>query len=281
MDGRTPGIGPATLVCHCLLLEAADGLTLVDTGIGTADIARPHERMGPALAAMLRVQLRQEDTALAAVQRLGFSRDDVRHIVLTHLDFDHAGGIDDFPAARVHVLGREARAARRRNTPLARQRYRPPQWIHPDESGSWQLYEAAGGEPWFGFEAVRGLVGLPPEVLLIPLPGHTWGHAGVAVQTDGGRWLLHAGDAYFYAAEMDQRDPRVTPGLAAYQWLMEVDRRARLSNQRRLRALVGQHGDAVRVFCAHDAAELAALHEVSRTGREAPARSEQATAPPP
>lgn len=29
---------------------------------------------------------------------------DVRHIVLTHLDFDHAGGLDDFPEATVHML---------------------------------------------------------------------------------------------------------------------------------------------------------------------------------
>src|SRR3546814_15732883 len=32
---------------------------------------------------------------------------DVRHIIITHLDFDHAGGIEDFPAAAVHLTGRE------------------------------------------------------------------------------------------------------------------------------------------------------------------------------
>src|SRR3546814_2886084 len=58
------------------------------------------------------------------------------------------------------------------------------------------------GERWFGFEAVRDLDGLPPEILLVPLPGHTWGHSGVAVQEDGGGWLLHAGDAYFYRGEV-------------------------------------------------------------------------------
>ena len=31
-DGMTPGLGPATIVCHCLLIEAADSLMLVDTG---------------------------------------------------------------------------------------------------------------------------------------------------------------------------------------------------------------------------------------------------------
>ncbi|MFD0510570.1 MBL fold metallo-hydrolase [Streptomyces aureus] len=31
---------------------------------------------------------------------LGYAVDDVRHIVLTHLDLDHAGGLPDFPRAR-------------------------------------------------------------------------------------------------------------------------------------------------------------------------------------
>ncbi|WP_051484150.1 MBL fold metallo-hydrolase [Rhizobium sp. CF080] len=45
-----------------------------------------------------------EDTAAWQIQSLGYPARDVRHIVLTHLDFDHAGGIADFPRARIHVL---------------------------------------------------------------------------------------------------------------------------------------------------------------------------------
>ncbi|MGP3965322.1 hypothetical protein ACTWPT_56180 [Nonomuraea sp. 3N208] len=44
---------------------------------------------------------------------------------------------------------------------------------------------------------MRQLNGLPPEILLIPLAGHSRGHSGVAVDT-GATWLLHAGDAYFF-----------------------------------------------------------------------------------
>jgi glyoxylase-like metal-dependent hydrolase (beta-lactamase superfamily II) len=148
---------------------------------------------------------------------------------LTHLDFDHAGGLEDFPEATVHVMQSEMETARDRRGFIASQRYRSNQW---DEVKHWQYYTAAG-EPWFGFEAVRDLAGLPPEILLIPLVGHTHGHAGIAVQTAEG-WLLHAGDAYFYRDEMNPSQRRCTPGMRAYQWMMEVDRTARLQNQDRL-----------------------------------------------
>jgi hypothetical protein len=40
-----------------------------------------------------------------------------------------------------------------------------------------------------------------------------------------------------------------------YQWMMEVDRAARLSNQERLRQLSLTKND-LRIFCAHDVSEL-------------------------
>ena len=93
------------------------------------------------------------------------------------------------------------------------------------------------------------------RILLVPLTGHTRGHAGVAVRADGG-WLLHAGDAYFFHGEMDPAGYRCPPGLRLYQRMMEVDRRARLANQERLRGLVKERAGQVRILCAHDAVEF-------------------------
>jgi glyoxylase-like metal-dependent hydrolase (beta-lactamase superfamily II) len=202
---------------------------------------------------MNRPQLVERDTAIRQIERLGFDANDVRHVVLTHLDFDHAGGLDDFPQAKVHLLEAERDVATRQRTWLDRHRFRPRQWR---SASRWIAYPAGGGEPWFGFECVRGLAGLPPEILLVPLFGHTMGHAGVAVREDG-RWLLHAGDAYFHRGELDARGYHCTPGLRAYQKLMEQDRGLRLANQRRLRELARRHAPQdVRIFCAHDAVEL-------------------------
>lgn len=244
------------LVCHCFLVETpAHGLVLVDTGLGLRDGREPRPRLSPFFLNLDRVKLLEQETALRHVERLGFKARDVRHIVLTHLDFDHAGGIEDFPEARIHVLRAELEAARHEPQGfITRNRYRPMQW---DEGVRWHTYEA-DGEPWFGFRGVRDLQGLPPEILLVPLVGHAWGHCGVAVRTRGG-WLLNAGDAYFNQAEMDPADPSCPPGLRAYQRMREVDRPARLHNQERLRELVRTHGGEVRVVSGHDAAELAAL----------------------
>ena len=71
--------------------------------------------------------------------------------------------------------------------------------------------------------------------------------------------MLHAGDAYFYRGEMDPHDPSCPIGLRAYQTMMEVDRQARLTNQRRLRDLVRTHCGSVRVMCAHDHVEFEAF----------------------
>jgi glyoxylase-like metal-dependent hydrolase (beta-lactamase superfamily II) len=248
MDGRTPSIlQRGHLACHCLLVETDTSLVLIDTGLGLRDVAEPKRRLSWFFLALVSPDFREEMTAVRQIEHLGFDARDVQHIVLTHLDFDHAGGLDDFPNATVHMLASERDAALARTTWLDRQRFRPQQW---SSRNRWRVYQASDGEAWFGFDRVQALAGLPPELVLVPLIGHTFGHAGVAVQRDG-KWLLQAGDAYFFHAEMDVR-PRCTPGLRFYQWMMEKDRRARLRNQQRLRELRNTHASEVEVFCAHD-----------------------------
>lgn len=254
---------PGKLVCHCLLIETEAGLVLVDTGFGLEDIADARSRLGSAFVTVTRPRLLAEETAAHQVERLGFRRDDVRHIILTHLDLDHAGGIADFPNATVHLHAPE-HAAAMAPTPRERQRYRAAQWAHGPR---WALHEPAG-EPWLGFECARDLPGLPPEILLVPLLGHTRGHAGIAVDV-GGSWLLHAGDAYFHRAEIHPEDGACPASLRGFQALVQVDKVKRLHNQERLRELAREHGE-VRITCAHDPVELARLAE--RSEPEAAAR---------
>lgn len=253
MDGRTESIvRRGELTCHCLLVETDAGLVLIDTGLGMGDVRDPYGRLSRVFLALLRPDFREEMTAVRQIERMGFSADDVRHIVLTHLDFDHAGGLDDFPLARVHLLAAEIETAIAQRTMLDRMRYRPQQWSTHE---NWIAYEPGGGENWYGFRRVRELQGVPDDIVMIPLAGHTYGHCGVAVRRDDD-YLLLAGDAYFYHAEMHPTHPHCTSGLAAYQWIMQKDGQERLTNQARLRELRRTHPEHVQLCCSHDVTEF-------------------------
>ena len=251
---KVPGLMPAELVAHCLLVEGDEGLTLVDTGFGLLDVADNGRRLGRSFTLMTGARLDRAQTAFEQVRRLGHRPEDVRDIVVTHLDLDHAGGLADFPWARVHVHRAELDAARN-PTRRERLRYVAAQWRHgPD----W-VEHTAEGDDWFGFGAVRAV---GEGVLMIPLHGHTRGHCGVAVRRPGGGWLLHAGDAYFHTG--DKETPRsCPPGLRAYQSGLAVDGGQRRQNLARLQELHGLHGPGgdgqVTVFCAHDRSELEEL----------------------
>jgi len=251
-------VTPIRMVAHCLLVEGESGLTLVDTGFGTADLAT--RRMGREFILGMRPALDPAETALAQVRGLGHDPADVADIVLTHLDLDHAGGLGDFPGARVHVFADELAAARSPRTFLERRRYLAGQWAH---NPAW-VEHAVTGEDWLGFEAVQAIC---DEVLLVPTRGHTRGHCAVAVRRPPGGWFLHAGDAFFDAGEIETPS-RCAPGLAAFQRMMQTTP-ARKQNQQRLRTLHADHGPAsgaseiVTIFCAHDASQYDALADVT------------------
>jgi glyoxylase-like metal-dependent hydrolase (beta-lactamase superfamily II) len=259
---RTMSLNGRRLICHVLLVETpADGLVLVDSGLGSADYAAISSRLGKAFAyGFARPVVDPSLAAVEQVKALGFDPKEVRHVVLTHLDLDHVGGLSDFPWATVHVHATELDTAMTRKTMSARGRYRPPMWAHKPHFQSY----SAEGEKWFGFEAVRQLAGLPEEILLVPLIGHSTGHCGVAVESDQG-WLLHAGDAYFDPREVHQAKRQCAPGVALFQTLTMTDRKQRMHNQTRLRRLIAQHPD-ISVFSAHDPGGM----PQSQTGRVMP-----------
>lgn len=118
----------SALVCHVLLVESDRGLVLVDTGFGLRDCENP-ARVGP-FRHVIRPAFDPAETAARQIETLGFRRTDVRHIVVTHFDFDHIGGIGDFPNAFVHVTTAEARGAVHTPSLRERIRYRSVQWAH-------------------------------------------------------------------------------------------------------------------------------------------------------
>ena len=240
---------PERAVCHCLLIETdRDGLVLVETGFGLDDIERPSESLGDDFLAFAEPVLDPEETAIRQVERLGFSPADVRHIVLTHLHGDHSGGLPDFPHATVHLHEAEYRTLTDPNAP--HHQYGVDHFVKAHRAHGPRWAPSLPGDSWFGMDAAR-LDGLPDDILLIPLPGHTPGHSGVAIRLQD-RWVLHAGDAYFYQGEVEADPPVSHPEFDFVQENAQVDRDLRLDGLGLLRRLHRKHGDEVEIINAHD-----------------------------
>lgn len=230
--------------CHCLLIECDGRLTLIDTGIGLQDIARPQERIGQPAIDAAGFQFHESLTAVRQIEQLGFQTSDVTDIVLTHADPDHAGGLADFPAATVHLSAEEF--ARLES---GHWRYSPIQFDHQPR---WAT-NAQSAEHWFSLESRQILNRGELDVRMIPLFGHTLGHCGVATR-HGNRWLLHVGDAYYLRVELSTDDHPVSQ-LAAMRADDDEQRRRSLAQ---LRRLWQEHSAEIELFGYHDFTEFAA-----------------------
>ena len=237
-----------SMPAHCLLVELPDRLVLVDSGFGLADGATP-ARLGPSRF-LLGASHDPKFSAVRQVEKLGFQATDVRDVVLTHLDVDHVGGISDFPQAVVHCTADEHGAA---TQPHAREklRYRAVQWAHGPQ---WSL-ASPGPLEWKGFTGCTPLFG-GGDVVLVPMPGHSRGHAAVAVRSGQDAWLLHAGDAFFHRGSVERTPvPRL---VRTFEATVGVNLTQVRENHQRLAALASSD-PSVTVFCAHDPVQLAAL----------------------
>ncbi len=244
----------AQAIIYCLLVETNDGLVLVDTGFGRQDYSEP-SRLMKLFTYWMGVPRKMEETSAYQIVELGYTLEDVQHIVLTHLHLDHAGGLRDFPKAQVHVYLPEYEAAMNPRG-LIERAYDPAHWSHGPK---WVFHQTVA-PGWFGFEYLRIIEGLIPEIMLIPLPGHTRGHCGVAIATSNG-WLLHCGDAAsplhrdtdLHGLEGTKHTADILPGWFARQMIGP--------HVPRLRKLIQEHGDEVEVISSHDSYSFAKAQE--------------------
>jgi len=172
----------------CLLIESEQGSILIDTGLGLDDYAHP-TWMTNLFRVVTIVPFDVNEAAVNRIKQLGFDPEDVRHIVLTHMHFDHMSGLPDFPRAKVHVHRREYDSfTDGKLLQWTDAAYIPRYIAHKPE---FVLYDTVDSK-WYDFDAIR--LPFQPEMYFIPLFGHSYGHCGVAIKTANG-WLFQAGDS--------------------------------------------------------------------------------------
>jgi glyoxylase-like metal-dependent hydrolase (beta-lactamase superfamily II) len=171
-----------------ILLETNQGLTLIDSGLGVQDYAHLSRKINLYLA-LGHFARDPNEAAIHQLKRLGYDPVDVRHVIMTHLHFDHAGGLRDFPQAQVHIYKAEYEAMLHPRGWLESYGFLKEHFVHHPR---WVVH-AARGEKWYDFDIVR-LDGFEPKIFFVPLPGHTRGHCGVVIKTTTG-WHFHVADA--------------------------------------------------------------------------------------
>jgi glyoxylase-like metal-dependent hydrolase (beta-lactamase superfamily II) len=156
-----------------LLIECRDGLVLVDTGLGEHC---PQGYVSTAPWALLQ-----------GLQALGIKREDILHVVITHGDFDHAGGLT------MATTG----GGRQTTFPGAVHHLQRAEWeeIHAPHRRSAEAYDAASLAllPAGKLHLVDGEEVICPGITVRLSGGHTRGHQVVEIRS-GKHLALHLGD---------------------------------------------------------------------------------------
>lgn len=174
------GGGRVSVPVPFYVIEHPDGVALFDCGYH-ADLADPQDSYRQALTSQdLDISFAPQDLAAASLERLDIDPARVRYVVLSHLHFDHAGGLHQLPNATVVVQRREWEAGANREVAarhfLARRFYNHGHVVK----------QVDGEHDLFGDGAVTCL----------PSFGHTPGHQSLRVRSAAGDHILVADACY-------------------------------------------------------------------------------------
>lgn len=184
------------MTTNCLLVRSGDELTLIDTGLGDK-----HDAKFLDMFAFEEGAERLPD----AIRRAGYEPEDIDHVVLTHLHFDHCGWntrevdgtlVPTFAKARYWLNRGEVEHARHPNE-RDRASYLPVNWEPLFEAGVVELFDDEA-EP-------------VPGVRLVRAPGHNADMCIVLL--DGGD-----GERGIYFADLVP-----TAAHVPYPWVMSYD----------------------------------------------------------
>ena len=230
------------LPINAWLIEHDEGLILVDTGETSRVHHRGyHPRWHPFFRRASAFRVRPDDELGPQLRAIGVRTRDIRHVVMTHLHTDHAGGLEHIVGLKTWVHPIEWKRAQ--GFAGVVQGYLPHRWP------KWWQPELIGFEPKsYGPFTERMPLTDRGDVFVVPTPGHTPGHVSVVVH--GSPSFFLAGDTSYTQALLEQRvvdgispDERVSRGtierilsLAAQEPLVylpshDPESRSRLAHQ--------------------------------------------------
>lgn len=177
------------------LLQTDDGYILCDAGCDPRIITEGTEKVwGRGLARVCPTTMMPEDHPLERLRALGLGPQDIDFVVLTHLHFDHAGGVRFFPHARIVVQKAEYRFA-----------------LFPDEAFRVGYFRGDFDYADLKYELLEGDKVLVAGVTLVATPGHTPGHQSIVVDLPQAGTVVLCGDAVDLKENIERW---VGPGLA-------------------------------------------------------------------
>ncbi len=178
---------------------------------------------------------------IGRLESLGFRPAEVNDILLTHLHWDHTGGLKHLAHSNFHVSTREwADASRVTAIDAAKRGYAPSDYRALE--GRMSLWDVSDEDEVFGGADVFG----DGSVEVVPLPGHTLGHVGYRLKMADGRTIFHVGDSIFCGNQVyERRDLGFMPRTLA------VERPVAQTTLHKLRRWHDENPDAV-VIASHD-----------------------------
>lgn len=176
-------------------IEHRDGLVLFDTGADPALVSDPNYISSPIgrflLPKIFRLHIGPEDALNCRLEAAGLAAPDVTKVIISHLHFDHIGGIAHVPQAEL-LIG-----------PDEWQQLAEPhperEWVlreHIELPGAkWRPVEfTPSGDPLLeAFGGCHDVMG-DGSMILLPTPGHSPGSMSLLVRSDGFPPLLFVGD---------------------------------------------------------------------------------------
>lgn len=172
------------LVFSAVLVRHPAGNLLFDTGLGTR-IDAQYEEMPAYLRPLTAYQ--DVDPLLDQFAEHEVDPASIDAILLSHLHWDHASGIKDFPDARVMLPKPEHDIAMK---PRGAMGYLPSQL--DGEEIDWQYLEFVD-QPYLNFERSHDFFS-DGSVILVPMQGHTPGSMGMFLNFPDGRRYFFTGD---------------------------------------------------------------------------------------